>query len=206
MPPPRVHEVRYADCFRGAQQAPGGGGTNIGTADTCLSQEEHQEICCPERAKSGPGASPWHFYGPLLAMWKVSSLPLGGKRMSILRTRFQKLWPWLILATVGLVCVVGLIVYGSRPTTLPTPEQLCRKQLGSGNRGLTQSREPPCSRRVSVRSRTRGATLRRRPAADMNRVGCSGYAKLLAMTLAKLMRIERSGFFAPSRYARTNYA
>ena len=37
---------------------------------------------------------------------------------------------WLILALVGLACVAGLIVYKSRPTALPTPEQLCREQLG----------------------------------------------------------------------------
>ena len=50
--------------------------------------------------------------------------------MSILRTRFPQLQYWLILVTVGLAVVVGLIVYGSRPTTLLTPEQLCREQLG----------------------------------------------------------------------------
>jgi len=55
--------------------------------------------------------------------------------MTILRTRLHKLWPWLILATVGLAFVVSLIVYGSRPTALLTPEQLCRERLGGRQQG-----------------------------------------------------------------------
>ena len=37
---------------------------------------------------------------------------------------------WLILATVAFAFVVGLMFYGSRPTALLTPEQLCRERLG----------------------------------------------------------------------------
>jgi hypothetical protein len=54
----------------------------------------------------------------------------GGERMAILHTRFYMRRYWLILAMVGLAVVVGLLVYGSRPTALPTPEQLCRERLG----------------------------------------------------------------------------
>jgi len=55
----------------------------------------------------------WHwgialaFLRTLLARWTVSALPLGGKRMPILRTRFQQLWPWLILASTLLSRVSG---------------------------------------------------------------------------------------------------
>ena len=52
------------------------------------------------------------------------------KRMTVLHTFLHRRRRWLILATVGLAFVVGLIIYGSRPAALPTPEQLCRERLG----------------------------------------------------------------------------
>jgi hypothetical protein len=50
--------------------------------------------------------------------------------MVILHTFRQQPRLWLILVTVTLALVVGLLIYGSRPAALPTPEQLCREQLG----------------------------------------------------------------------------
>jgi hypothetical protein len=50
--------------------------------------------------------------------------------MTVHRTLLQRHRSWLILTAVGLALVVGLMVYRSRPTALPTPEQLCRERLG----------------------------------------------------------------------------
>jgi hypothetical protein len=50
--------------------------------------------------------------------------------MAILHTLLHRRRPWLILATIGLACVVGLVIYGSRTAAPPTPEQLCRERLG----------------------------------------------------------------------------
>jgi len=50
--------------------------------------------------------------------------------MTVLYTLRHRHWHWLMLAMVGLACVVGVAVYGSRPPAPLTPEQLCREQLG----------------------------------------------------------------------------
>ena len=68
---------------------------------------------------------------------------------------------------------------------------------GSGDRRPPPPREPPCSWRVSIMSRTLGPTLPRRPAADMNGACCLGYTKFLAVALTKLMQMERSGILPP---------
>ena len=50
--------------------------------------------------------------------------------MKRFHTRIKRRSHWLILVTVGLAFVVGLVSYGQRPAVPPTPEQLCREQLG----------------------------------------------------------------------------
>src|SRR5690349_22299845 len=77
------------------------------------------------------------------------------------------------------------------------PSSSVGNSSGSGNQGLTPAREPPCSWRVSRMSRTRGATLPRRPAADRKGVCYSGYAKFLAGAFTKLLQMERSDILPP---------
>lgn len=58
------------------------------------------------------------------------TLSLGGKRMTILHPFLHRRRHWLILATVALVVMAGLVIYGHRSAAPPAPEQLCRERLG----------------------------------------------------------------------------
>jgi hypothetical protein len=50
--------------------------------------------------------------------------------MTVLHSLLHRCRHWLILATVGLACVVGWVLYGHRTAAPPTPEHLWRERLG----------------------------------------------------------------------------